>query len=78
MLTGVAFQMLNSEGISDDEIKKAVNEAKTILNSSGESYHDKVRKELEAYGWKPVILKDNFEVWRKATRWSGIYQYKGK
>lgn len=75
LLTGVALQLCNTEGISDDEFKKAIDEFKVV---SGTDHKEELRKELEADDWELVILKDTFEIWRRPTRIPGIYQYKGR
>ncbi len=61
---------------SSDEDEDSHNELNNANNITSDS--DETKKLLTGKGWEPIILRDNFQVWRREINSNGTYQYKGR
>ncbi|XP_015793270.1 stAR-related lipid transfer protein 7, mitochondrial isoform X2 [Tetranychus urticae] len=59
---------------SSDEDEDSHNELNNANNITSDS--DETKKLLTGKGWEPIILRDNFQVWRREINSNGTYQYK--
>lgn len=78
MLAGLNYNFWYDKGIQEEDIKKTIEDFECIYNSKLTNNGDiSAKYSLTHDNWEPVIVKNNFQVWRKRLDNSSLYQYKG-